>query len=540
MEAYVYPGAQAGVQTSYPTAAPVTTQTLVPLTNYLMGGTTKGSTRYHVKLVYDFKTDYLMSAWEAGGNLDDPMTLNTDFIVVRNGQSAADQISFSEDGAISEAKRAYGVFSFSKSAMVGNMGSWNATSYGLCMYYFSFPFDVKVRDIFGVGTMGSDWRIQKYNGAKRAEKGWFLEDGTTTFWEDVTEDDILNAYEGYSLLLNRINFNNGSNAVWTNIPADGYTYLYFPSKDLVGNIGHNTNVTIHVPEHECTIDREFSQDIGVKEHPRNHKYTDSHWNMVGTPLFQDKVSNSLDDCTLGDSTLQYIYAWNSSDNTLAVRAALSPSQTFRAMYAYMVQYAGDVKFTGASITPAGIAARQRKENKNYNIELELSKAEQFAGRAYVELRENANDEFELNEDLYMMTSSKTADIYTFAGSYDVAANVLSVGNHIVPVGVNVKSAGTYTFSMSSNFSGSVVLVDNFDGTRTNLAIDDYEVDLEQGTIDERFELEININNTPTSIDGAEDGSGSLKDGKAHKFLQDGVMYILNEGVLYDARGNRVR
>ena len=140
----------------------------------------------------------------------------------------------------------------------------------------------------------------------------------------------------------------------------------------------------------------------------------------------------------------------------------------------------------------------------------------------------------------MVKDSKTADIYTFAGCYDVSANVLSVENHVIPVGVDVKSAGTYTFSMPSNFSGTVTLVDKFDGTRTNLAMEDYEVYLEKGTIDDRFELEINVNKMPTAIDGAEDGSGSLKDGKAHKFIMNDMMYILNDGVLYDATGKRVK
>lgn len=37
-----------------------------------------------------------------------------------------------------------------------------------------------------------------------------------------------------------------------------------------------------------------------------------------------------------------------------------------------------------------------------------------------------------------------------------------------------------------------------------------------------------------------DGSGSLKDGKAHKFIENGAMYILRDGVIYDARGNKVK
>lgn len=64
--------------------------------------------------------------------------------------------------------------------------------------------------------------------------------------------------------------------------------------------------------------------------------------------------------------------------------------------------------------------------------------------------------------------------------------------------------------------------------------------LDPGVIKDRFEVEININKVPTAIDGVTDGSGTLKDGKAHKFIMNDMMYILKDGVLYDARGNRVK
>ena len=72
-----------------------------------------------------------------------------------------------------------------------------------------------------------------------------------------------------------------------------------------------------------------------------------------------------------------------------------------------------------------------------------------------------------------------------------------------------------------------------------MALSNYEVNLTTGTDDERFLLEINVTNAPTSIDVIEEG-GSLKDGKAHKFIMNEMMYILRDGVLYDARGNRVK
>ena len=540
----VYPGATAAVKANYNS----TSQSLIAAGTTLLGGTE--ATLYQIRLIYDFRTNYLMSAWMPDGNVSEAIELNSDIMIVRRGQNDANQLSFSGDGELTDVKRAYGVFEFRKSDMVGNMGSWNdyGNTYGLCMYYFSLPFDVNVSDIFGVGTMGDDWRIQFYNGKKRAEKGWFAGDGTTTFWEDVPADTVLYAYEGYLLMLNRSHFNNGSHKVWNNVTTSAY--LYFPSTEPVYALD-SIEKPITVPSHECTIDRFFTQDSLTyynKETKtwgkgaRNHKYVDSHWNMMGTPLFRNKAAKSLTECTVkigeADSTLNYVYEWVPSTNSLSARQVLNTSFTFKPMFAYMVQYSGTVTFEGAAIKPAAIAAHRTSEHKQYTVELELTKENQFAGRTYIELRENAVDSFMLNEDMYMMKGSKIADIYTHAGGYEVAANVLTVNSHVVPVSVDTKSAGTYTISMPSNFSGTVTLVDKFANTRTNLGVEDYEIYLEKGTISDRFEIEININNVPTAIDGV--SGGSLKDGNAHKFIMNDMLYILKDGVLYDARGARVK
>ena len=178
-------------------------------------------------------------------------------------------------------------------------------------------------------------------------------------------------------------------------------------------------------------------------------------------------------------------------------------------------------------------------NKNYNIELQvLNPDEQMINHAYVNLEEGANADFALNEDLYMENNNRAINVYTFAGSYEVSANILPIEDATIPVGVYVKTAGTYTFHMPDNFSGEVTLVDNFAQTRTNLSLEDYEVELENGTFNDRFLLEINIKKVATAIDGVEDGT--LKDGKTHKFIENGQMYILQNGVIYDAQGRQVK
>ena len=504
----------------------------------IIGGT--GDAWQQILLTYDFKVNRLICAWQpSGDSINGDVPINADIMIIRVGQEDAQQIIFkNNDSKLSAVKYIYSVMQFNRDDMVGMMPRWDYWSYQHCMYYISFPYDVLVNDIMAPGRMGTEWRIQRYNGAKRA-KGWFAGDGVTTFWEDVQAGDTLKAYEGYSLLLNRRIFNDGSSTVWQNKGAGTKLYMYFPSKDATTGVVANKTVNVTVPSHECTLDRVFDQDLGKPTYEqRNHKIVDSHWNMIGTPLFEDKVASTITaGPTIESETLQYIYEWNPAGNVLGIKNTLTTGFKFRTMYSYMAQYTGTITFVGSAVNKI-VAATRDEERKNYNINLELSKDEMFIGRTYVELRENAVDSFLLNEDVYMVKNGVSADLYTYAGAYEAGANVLTIDDHIVPVGVDVKTPGTYVFSMPDNFDGEVVLVDNYEQTRTNLMLEDYEIALPKGTISDRFYLEIKVNKVPTAIDGV--SGGSLEDGKAHKYIENGIMYILQNGVIYDAQGRKIK
>ena len=543
LDVKVYPGAKGGIKTNYPSFGTINYQELIPSTNELMGGTKPVSPTsedlYNLRFVYDFKTNYLMSAWIPNGTtINDDINLNSDMMIVRNGQNNALQVSIGS-GALSKVKRAYGVFQFNYADMVNKMNNWTENSYRAreqCMYYFSFPFDVNISDIFGVGKYGKEFIIQKYNGEKRAQIGWFQE--TSTFWETMDISDKLNAYEGYSLLLDREAFNDASNDVWTNISSTGSIFMYFPSSSTsIGSVS-KTASNITVPANWCTINRTFDGD-------KNHKDTDSHWNLVGVPMYSNAYVTSSTGATTDQEGLTNLsafssyYSWNISGNSWTPNAPVA-SATFNSLHAYMVQWAGKISWAQYIDKPASIVARRESSPANYLVHLSLIRDDEEVDRAFVQLQDGANADFVLGEDMCKIVNSGVPNIYVYAGDYDVAYSQVPEENQTIPVGVVIRKAGDYTFSMPTNFSGTVTLIDTYNNTRTNLAMDDYEVYLEKGTVNDRFELEININKTPTAIDGAEDGSGSLKDGKAHKFLQDGVMYILNEGMLYDARGNRVR
>lgn len=532
---FANPGAYTKVTAKFGTH----TQEFIPM-GELIGGS--GSSKQKYRIVYDFKTNILTTAWVPNGPVNADISLNANVMLIRNGQNAAEELTFGDKGggehySITNAQKLISVMQFDYNNMVGKMNSWNSQAYQYCMYYISFPFNVDVNKIFGIGTYGTDWKLQYYDGAERASKGFFRGDGTTTFWKDVPADGTLKKYVGYSLLLNRVKFNNGSSDIWENKGTGSSVYLYFPSNEDAGTLQHN-NYVLEVPYHECTLPNSWTDESGTHE----HRITDSHWNMIGVPILANStVDGGLESILGAEGDFRYLYAWNYGDNSLSVADA-EESFTFQAMKAYMVQYHGPITFTGAGIqTPSSVAARKTAEKKNYSINLQVLNAdEQEINHTYVKMQEGADADFALNEDLCMVTNNRAVNIYTFAGSYDVAANVLPVENTTIPVGLTVKTAGSYTIAMPSNFSGTATLVDTYAQTRTNLALEDYTVQLEKGTVNDRFFLEIGINNAPTAIDGVTDGTGSLKDGKTHKFIENGAMYILRDGVIYDARGNKVK
>ena len=529
------------------------------LDRYLIGGPSSwetiidgtGDSKYIMKVVYDFKTNRLMTAWTPTEGITDKLQ-DIDVIIERHNQDGATTITFkkateeSEAGSI-EAKSVIGALRFDYDELVGRVAAWTPDTRAKMMFLVSFPFDVNISDIFGLNTnYGEAFIVQQYNGAKRAEKGFFQLDGTDTFWETLPVDSVMHAGVGYCVCMDNDYLNNDVGHLWDNKKAGSSIYLYFPSAN--GDIVINSDPkTVHVPAHECKINRTFN---GGK---LNHKYTDSNWNMMGIPIFQNHAGNKDAAGTPGaiftpdkdpsDTTdykpgIGFFYKW-STDKSYSVQKA--QGYVFQPMHGYLVQYAGDVTFTCAAPVVASVAARRTPIEDDYELELQvLNASEEVLNRTYVELREEACDTFALNEDLYLAMNKHDVNVYTFAGTYNVAANVLSVDNHIVPMGVVVRKEGTYTFSMPDNFSGEVILVDKSAQTRTNLAMTDYEIHLPAGTIDDRFELEINIHKVPTAIDGVEASQGSLKDGKVHKFIMNDQMYILKDGVLYDARGNRVK
>ena len=489
---------------------------------------------YKIRLIYDFKSNHLVTAWLAGGNtVKDEQVLGADMMVIRTDQGQADQLNFDPTKSqMKDVAVGYAVMTFTKDHITDNTKMERERS----LYWVSFPFDVKVSDVFGFGEYAEHWILQYYDGAERAEKGLFSDSGT--YWKYIFDTDTkLKAGEGYVLVLdlNKIEFLHGATEV----------SLYFPSINELNTISGELPTAATVPEHLCNIDREWTEN-GTTYH---HKWTDSHWNLIGVPGFADiqEFDVTAYHFTQYKPDVSFYYAFDLKNSTYTVASAAT---NFQAMYSYMVQFAGTINWVSKTVKgvdpqPTKLAARRNSnsdEPERVALRLELAQGEEVADRTFVQLQqEGATANFDLSLDLTKIMNSGFSNIYTLTDSLkiQVAGNALPMEETVVPVGVNIATAGEYTFRMPDGTEGMVVeLIDYETNTTTNLLLDDYTVNLPTGCNETRFALSIKPEKTATNVGNI---GGTMNDGQGvRKFIIDGKLYLQKDGMLYDAQGHIVR
>ena len=523
--------------------------------------TGSGDVLQTIRILYDFKTNRLVKAWMPTAEIEGAQTIEADLMIVREHQQSAQNILLKdkglEHGALTTDKKIYAVMRFNRWILSNRanpndksdshagsdyatyhpllpLGQWLPT-YERSLYYISFPFDVKISEIFGFGNYGTHYAIQYYDGEGRAKNGYWIDSDPN--WKWIPPTGTLKAYEGYVLSLSMSNMDAGNTAVWTNKSSE--IELYFPSTTTGTITIQNTNVKIDSLDsktYKCTIERD----------KRNIK--DSYWRCIGVPSYADYSETLTDDKAAvinwqkEDIELPFIYEINWQDKSLT--PFVGTNFPFKAMHSYLVQYGGEIHWTNVVNKPSSIVAREKSADAEHIFQLELSQNEEYCDRTFVRMTDNegVTNNFDFNHDLSKETNAGRANIWTLtADSVSAAGNSMPISNQatIVPVGVKIVADGDYTFALLESVEGvGVVLIDNIAGTRTNLALTDYTVNLTAGTYDDRFALELSpIAQVPTGIDlinGENDANG------VRKVVVDGVLYIVKEGKVFDARGNRIQ
>ena len=497
-----------------------------------------GEQKYLIRLLYDFKTNELISAYVPGGQAGTEIeAIETNLMLIRKGNEPASQLAFNTKLMDETGKTAYGVIEFPFELLTDN----TLDIYKRSLYWISFPFDVNLKDAFSFGQYGVHWLIQEYDGASRAEKGLWAE--SDTYWKlhwDPT-NIVLEAGKGYVI---EIDIARIRTDYATTFNKKGHSVaIYFPSKEPISSklVQNPDAVTIDVPEHTCTIP--------IRDTPYgNRQIRDSHWNVIGVPSYINAGATFSNPVMplVGDRALKYYYRWDGFDNYSPQTAENNHTyaSNFQSMFAYMVQYAGNLTWNSvvSETTPAAIAAKKNSDNiEEHHLRLELLQNGSEVDRTFVQMREDdVTPAFDFNHDLCKITNKGLANIYSLITTetypIEVAANVLPIQETVIPVGVVISTAGEYTFAMPDGTDGIVVeLIDYETNTRTNMLLDEYTINLGKGTFENRFALHVKPDKTTTSLEGINTNSNGVR-----KFIIDGTLYMQKDGVLYDAQGRCVR
>ena len=514
-------------ETTKKTVKPIT-QTFASNLNMLDAEDGNNNT-YTVRIIYDFKIDKTLVMLLP--DKDYESHIGIDVFIDRTDQGEATQVKATITRN-TPGYTVYGTMTFTQEHIM----SLVKTEWERLYYWVSFPFDVRISDVFGFGEYGKHWIMEYYDGAARAENGCWAD--SPTYWRQIKDttvserrDDedingnpqngILKANKGYVLALAR-------NIAKSDIFKHGNTYvrLYFPSREKIHSIDANMqDVTAYLQPHTCTIERE------------DRNIYDSNWHIIGVPSYADKEQ------TLTQENLLYYYTYNTTNNTYSPTSAKDKNVEFKSMHAYMVQFAGNINWQSWTLTPEpqSVVARQQsaETQEDYALRLELQRDGQYADQAFVQLKaEGATADFDMNQDLTKIINAG-ANIYTLAGEkrIQVAGNVLPIAKTTIPVGIQVAQAGTYTIALPDGTSGiSATLVDNQTGTHTNLLLEDYTITLDAGSHENRFYIVLDPERSATAVENIGDVQGD----KAQKFLIDGQLIIRTEQGVYDATGGKVK
>lgn len=271
------------------------------------------------------------------------------------------------------------------------------------------------------------------------------------------------------------------------------------------------------------------------------------WNIIANPymsLHQGELS--YDDET--DDVIQYANIPNITfteyDQLPIETTKLKPSSAFlvQAPKDGYVTFGATNRKVSAPSFRREVQAEAHPTQKAY-IVLASDEAEDMMG---ILVSDKYSAEFEINADLEKLLGDGTS-LRTYMLFNDMKMAYLAINQELaeqlIPVNVRIATTGEHIFSMHSASKVSelegVYLTDYLTGDVTNLLEDSYPFNAEAGTISGRFALNAKVGKRPVPTD-LDIVDGDIHGNQPIKFLYNDKVYILHNGVIYDATGKKVR
>ena len=399
------------------------------------------------------------------------------------------------------------------------------------MYQVGVPYDVNLEEItYWDGTkieLGEELYVSAYDGQKRAnlESAWVCE-------VNFAKPPILKAGIGYTI-----------SADMQSGVGNEYSIIRLPMKSNVTS--GNTEVAKIVQVYA------YANTNGVEITDNN-----KGWNYLSNP-YMAAISGAEADSKLVvgyldrnevtepwewvNDTYRYVTI-PSDDGTYHYQqkfkdAILNPFKSF------FLQIAAEGELSFDLVSRQSAPARYlQTDNEKREVEFEVLLANDTrSDNLGFLIGEDYTPAYEINADLEKMIGSMS--IYTIYNGYNLAYNALSPTNAAeqIPIGYVVPTVGEYTFALdeSSDIEDveHIYLIDYETSAITDLVTDVYTFTASEQKSDTRFAINVTLKSKESTVTGLvninKDSEQSLK------FIHNDKIYILHNGIIYDATGKFV-
>ncbi|MBR1515276.1 MAG: hypothetical protein IJ621_00815 [Paludibacteraceae bacterium] len=264
------------------------------------------------------------------------------------------------------------------------------------------------------------------------------------------------------------------------------------------------------------------------------------WNGLGNgTLTYTNLSTATDNDA---NRIQYIQIYDHATNTY--NPVEIDAYTFVVGSAFLVQtpVAQDMLFTEPAVSGTLQAPGRNRDDEAeaFTIELTDTKGTSVADRLFVRAAETASETYQIGRDLTKLSKTgeaKTAQMWASAYDTKLCAieSPLREGSARIALGLYASAKGEYLLDITKAPADASLYL-TYDGKAIwNLSASPYTLYLNEGENSHYGLMYIeNSRPVPTGFDQVDEGEN------VQKFVQDGVLYIHQNGIIYDVTGKKVK
>lgn len=426
-------------------------------------------------------------------------------------------------------------------------------------YALSVPFDVTLSTVNYAnslkpgtgakvnGTLASQFFIREYDGSQRATGA--------TGWKDITSTSrVLHAGEGYTVQAKRPK---GQPFAVIRFPLTKTGVAGWTDSD--GEVAKSAITVTPYGGTEGTPDNDKGWNLIANPYMANVSYKDEDESSFVASFIVGKLVKSPNEANW-DGTYKWIEKTNDyvtipNESYTEFPQDRAKNVVFEPFKNFFIQASGEgpgtVTFSRTarkvSMPRHLMAMKTTEEPLDIDIDVVHGATKATAG---ITVDADATPGYKYGEDTPIMEGDPNLltylKAYTVVGDKYLVGNVITKeeANELIPLEFYAAEGGEYTIRLSSSTEQEkleyIILYDKEEGT-TNLLMADHNFTLSgAGLIQERFSIGLKVKeeNTATDIEAVVAGQEDFN--KPLKFLYRGQIYILNNGVIYDATGKRVQ